>query len=232
MAASPEFIQEFLAETREGLERLDRELVALEADPAAISHCDQAFRILHTIKGNSGFLDFPRVGELAHAGEAVLQRLRASEISLDPTTGDVLFRLLDALRELMQRIEKTGSEGDDSFAAVRFELKRIAGLTKAAPETPTETLTKTAAAMEPPSQPLTSSTSQFGPLTTFQVGRGDAISESALQVHGELSGTSTTPRMTASRFNETVDHVPVPATTSASTSVSTGEPGGVSPRTS
>ncbi len=215
MAASPEFIQEFLAETREGLERLDRELVALEADPQAVRHCDQAFRILHTVKGNSGFLDFPRVGEMAHAGEAVLQRLRAGEIVLDPTIGDVLFRLLDALRELMRRIEKTGLEGDDSFAALRFELKRIAGLTKAAQEaSPLTTLT--------PPPPPSSPTSQSGPLTTIQVGPGDAISESALHAHAGLGGNSTAPGLSMSRFHETVDHVPISA----------GEPGGISPLTS
>ncbi|MCX7422176.1 MAG: chemotaxis protein CheA [Planctomycetia bacterium] len=212
MAASPEFIQEFLAETREGLERLDRELVALEADPKAIGHCDQAFRILHTIKGNSGFLDYPRVGEIAHAGEAVLQRLRSSEITLDPTIADVLFRLLDALRELMQRIETTGSEGDDSFAAVRFELKRIAGLTKTAPKSPTVTIVASAAATE---SPLPSPTSQPSRLTTIQVGPGDAISESALHAHGDLSGDSRAPGMSMSRFRETLDHVPIPAFASA-----------------
>ena len=205
MASSPEFIQEFLAETREGLERLDRELVALEADPSAVSHCDQAFRILHTVKGNAGFLDFQRVGEMAHAGEAVLQRLRSSELTLDPTIGDVLFRLLDALRELMQRIEKTSGEGDDSFAALRFELKRIAGQPKDAAPGPT---TKETASATPPdvAQKPASLTS---PLTTIQVGRGDAISESALQAHAELGGNSTAPGASISRFHETVDHVPV-----------------------
>lgn len=128
MAASAEFIKEFVAETREGLEQLNRDLVALESTPAATDRCDRAFRALHTIKGNAGFLDFQHIGELAHAGEAVLQRLRSGELTLNPSIGDVLFKLLDSLHEVLGRIERTGVEGDDTFQPLKSELRGIATL--------------------------------------------------------------------------------------------------------
>ena len=125
MAGSDEFTKEFLVESREGLDRLDNDLVALETDPRDIGRLDSAFRALHTIKGSAGFLDFPLVGEIAHAGEAVLQRLRSGELNINPTITDLLFQVLDAIRFLLGCIESTGNEGEDSFASLKDALRRV-----------------------------------------------------------------------------------------------------------
>jgi chemotaxis protein histidine kinase CheA len=82
MTQDDDFVKEFLLEGREGLDSLDRDLVALEENPQDAARFDSAFRSLHTIKGNSGFPDYHRLGELAHAGENVLQKMRAGEIEM------------------------------------------------------------------------------------------------------------------------------------------------------
>lgn len=79
MNQDQEQIREFVVECREGLDRMDSVLVALEATPGERTGLDIVFRTLHTIKGNCGFLNFPRLGAIAHAGESLLSKLFSSK---------------------------------------------------------------------------------------------------------------------------------------------------------
>jgi two-component system, chemotaxis family, sensor kinase CheA len=125
MSQPDDFITEFLIESREGLDQLDSDLVALEADPRETDRFDSAFRVLHTIKGNAGFLDFPKLGDLAHAGETLLSRLKSGERQVDSQVIDTLLKLLDTIRRILVTIELTGSEGDESFDKLADALKRM-----------------------------------------------------------------------------------------------------------
>jgi two-component system chemotaxis sensor kinase CheA len=71
-------LEEFLVDSHEGLDRLDRDFVALEHDPASPEALASAFRALHTIKGTCSFFGFRRLERVAHAGEALLAKLRPS----------------------------------------------------------------------------------------------------------------------------------------------------------
>ncbi|MBK8005990.1 MAG: Hpt domain-containing protein [Gemmatimonadetes bacterium] len=52
-----DIVKEFLVESSEGLDQLDRNLVALEQAPGETRPCSASiFRCIHTIKGTSGFL--------------------------------------------------------------------------------------------------------------------------------------------------------------------------------
>lgn len=126
MSQLDDFIKEFLVESREGLDRLDSDLVALEENPHDHARCDSAFRSLHTIKGNSGFLDFHRLGELAHVGENVLQLLRSGELQLDNVVIDALLELIDVLRQMLNHIASTKSEGSERYGNTEAKLRAIA----------------------------------------------------------------------------------------------------------
>jgi two-component system chemotaxis sensor kinase CheA len=72
-----DLLADFIAETREMLEASGGELVAWEADPADRARLDTIFRFVHTVKGNCGFFDFPRLAGLSHAAEDALADCRA-----------------------------------------------------------------------------------------------------------------------------------------------------------
>ncbi|MFZ0823309.1 MAG: Hpt domain-containing protein, partial [Terriglobales bacterium] len=57
-----EIVKEFLVESYENLDRLDRDLIALEKDPGNPEILASVFRTIHTIKGTSGFLAFHQLG--------------------------------------------------------------------------------------------------------------------------------------------------------------------------
>ena len=120
-----EIVQEFLVESYENLDQLDRDLVALEQDPSSRDRLGSIFRTIHTIKGTSGFLAFPKLERVTHVGESLLSRLRDGKLSLtaEMTTG--LLAMVDAVRGLLACIEATGLEGDADHTAVIAVLTRL-----------------------------------------------------------------------------------------------------------
>ena len=67
-----EIVAEFLVESHENLDQLDRDLVELERTPDSRELLSSIFRTIHTIKGTSGFLAFNRLEALTHVGENLL----------------------------------------------------------------------------------------------------------------------------------------------------------------
>jgi len=76
-------VKEFLVESYENLDRLDRDLIALEKDPGNPEILASVFRTIHTIKGTSGFLAFHQLGAVTHVGENLLARLRDGLLTLN-----------------------------------------------------------------------------------------------------------------------------------------------------
>jgi two-component system chemotaxis sensor kinase CheA len=111
-----EIVREFLVESYENLDQLDRDLVALEQEPDAHPLLQSIFRTIHTIKGTSGFLAFGKLEVLTHAGEGLLSRLRDGGLRLtqERTTG--LLQLVDAVRGILASIEATGREDERDYS--------------------------------------------------------------------------------------------------------------------
>jgi len=109
-------VREFLGESRENLDQIDVDLVALERNPDDSGIVARIFRAIHTIKGTCGFLGFSRLEAVSHAGENVLSALRDEEIASTPAMTTVLLAMVDMARGVLDQIESTGQEssGDDS----------------------------------------------------------------------------------------------------------------------
>ncbi|MFM7137607.1 MAG: chemotaxis protein CheA, partial [Planctomycetota bacterium] len=126
MGDNSEFIGEFLVESTENLDQLDRDLLALEAEPGDPQRLASIFRTVHTIKGNSGFFGFSKLGALAHSGEHLLGRLRDGKLSLDDRITGTLYSMVDAVRSILQAIEATGTEGEQDFRELSRQLAAVA----------------------------------------------------------------------------------------------------------
>ena len=132
MSDNREFIAEFLVESSENLDQLDKDLLALEADPADPQRLASVFRTVHTIKGNSGFFGFSKLGAIAHSGEHLLGKLRDGKLRLDDAVAAVLYAMVDAIRSILQAIETTGSEGDSDYRDLTRALAAVAEQPQAA----------------------------------------------------------------------------------------------------
>ncbi|MEV6629850.1 chemotaxis protein CheA [Actinoplanes sp. NPDC051470] len=107
-----EIVGEFLMESHENLDQIDRDLVELEQEPNSRDLISRIFRAIHTIKGTSGFLAFGRLETLAHAGESLLSKLRDGVMPVTPQTITTLLATIDGVRSLLAEIEANGNEGD------------------------------------------------------------------------------------------------------------------------
>ena len=115
-----ELLADFVAETREMLEQSGSELVAWEADPSDKKRIDTIFRFVHTVKGNCGFFDFPRLEQLSHAAEDALAECRAGRREPDSALVTAVLAIIDRISEMTDAIE-AGEDfpagGDDALIA-------------------------------------------------------------------------------------------------------------------
>jgi two-component system chemotaxis sensor kinase CheA len=100
-----DLIKDFIAETREMLESLSGEIVAWEAVPDDRARLDEIFRFVHTVKGNSGFFDLPRIRALSHAAEDSLSAVRSGARSADARLVSAVLAIIDRLAELVEALE-------------------------------------------------------------------------------------------------------------------------------
>ncbi len=125
-----EIIKDFLVESYENLDRLDRDLVNLESNPTDRQILASVFRTIHTIKGTAGFLAFPKLEKVTHVGENLLAKLRDGELTLNPEITTALLAMVDAVRSMLATIEAKGNEGernDDELVATLTRLLQPAG---------------------------------------------------------------------------------------------------------
>ena len=134
MSDNREFIEEFLVESGENLDQLDRDLLALEEQPDDPQRLASIFRTVHTIKGNSGFFGFSKLGALTHSGEHLLGRLRDGKLRLDDRVAGTLYSMVDAVRSILSSIETTGLEGENDFRDLSHQLAIAASSVEVAGE--------------------------------------------------------------------------------------------------
>ncbi|MGE0180027.1 MAG: chemotaxis protein CheA [Sphingomonas sp.] len=95
-------------------------IVAWEADPGDRDRLDEIFRFVHTVKGNCGFFDLPRLRQLSHAAEDALAEVRAGRRAADPDLVSAVLAVVDRIGELVLALETgeaVASEDDEQLVA-------------------------------------------------------------------------------------------------------------------
>ena len=125
MSEMDAIVKEFLLESNENLDRLDRDLIELEKDPTSQPMLAEIFRTIHSIKGATGFLGFVNLGEVTHAGESLLSRLRDGVLILNPEITSGLLSLVDSTRKMLSEIGETGEEGNADHTVLIERLRKL-----------------------------------------------------------------------------------------------------------
>mgnify|MGYP002136297655 CR=1 FL=1 len=141
-----EVLDQFVAESREGLELIGQRLLDVERDPGDTELINDLFRQVHTLKGNSGLFEFEPLERLAHAGEDVLERMRSGLLTITPAIADALLAAMDYAGELLDHIGAHGRLPDavdgrvqqlaDALRAEAGGAMKPADATEAAAEAP------------------------------------------------------------------------------------------------
>ncbi|MBI5587814.1 MAG: chemotaxis protein CheW [Deltaproteobacteria bacterium] len=135
----------YLQETGEHLKGVEKGLLTLEKDPVDAASVDALFRHYHSIKGMSASMGYDPLAKLAHAQEDLLDKIRQKKIPFSADIAGALLKCLDALRNLVARVEedipldvdispfvealKAAAEGSPSSAP-----KPVAAVEETAPE--------------------------------------------------------------------------------------------------
>ena len=120
-----EILQDFLVESFELIEQLDQDLVELESNPQDLELLNRIFRVAHTVKGASSFLNFDVLTHLTHHMEDILNKARHGELIITPDVMDVVLESIDLMKELLNVIRDTGADAgvDVTGCVVRLDAK-------------------------------------------------------------------------------------------------------------
>jgi len=105
-----EILEDFLVEAFELIEQLDQNLVELESNPDDLELLNSIFRVAHTIKGSSSFLNFDILTGLTHHMEDVLNKARHGDLKLTPEVMDVVLESIDLMKSLLHAIRDSGND--------------------------------------------------------------------------------------------------------------------------
>jgi two-component system, chemotaxis family, sensor kinase CheA len=122
---SPEALHEFLVESFDNVEQVERDLLSLERQPSSEAVLNSVFRSVHTIKGSAGFLGYTKLEKVTHVAENLLGSVRAGSLAFDSNVSERLLSTIDAIRGILKSIETEGTEGNDDFAQLIAELEEV-----------------------------------------------------------------------------------------------------------
>jgi len=100
-----EILEDFLVEAFELIEQMDQDLVELENNPEDLELLNSIFRVAHTVKGSSSFLNFDILTELTHHMEDVLNKARRDELKITAGVMDVILESVDMMKALLEGIQ-------------------------------------------------------------------------------------------------------------------------------
>jgi two-component system chemotaxis sensor kinase CheA len=120
-----DFIVDYLLEFQEGLAQFENELLELEKTPESSKILSSMFRIVHSLKGSSGFLGFSKMAKVAHEGEDLLGRLRDGRLRLTPQITSGLLAMVDGMRARLETIETTRAEDERDDSGLLALLRKL-----------------------------------------------------------------------------------------------------------
>ena len=122
-----EILQDFLVEAFELIEQLDQDLVELESSPEDLELLNRIFRVAHTVKGASSFLNFDVLTHLTHHMENILNKARHGELKITAEVMDVILESIDLMKALLERIRDTGADQGIDVSACVSRLDQAVG---------------------------------------------------------------------------------------------------------
>lgn len=120
-----QYLDIFLDETKEHLQNLNTQILALEQDSENMDTINEIFRAAHSLKGMAGTMGYKRMQTLTHDMENVFSEVRTGNIKVNAPMIDTLFQCLDALEDYLAYIQENADEGDNDNEPLIKELNRI-----------------------------------------------------------------------------------------------------------
>ncbi|MBK5941537.1 chemotaxis protein CheA [Halochromatium roseum] len=147
-------LEQFLSESRDAIQSIGEKLLQLETAPNDEALMGELFRLVHTLKGNSGLFELPEMIRVLHAAEDLMDTVRAGEASYSQDLADQLLEAMDFVSAVLDEIQQAGTDSLPADAERSAAALDLAGSLKqlkpekAQPETLTSTNPATDTATE------------------------------------------------------------------------------------
>lgn len=122
-------IKAFLAESYENINQIENDILDLEKASVSVDALSRIYRCLHTLKGNCGFLAFPKLESLAHAGESLLNQLRTGNLTINTEIATALLQTIDSIRKILTSIEANNNEGSENYSNLIQQISLLQSTT-------------------------------------------------------------------------------------------------------
>lgn len=106
---SEDMVSQFVSDTLDLLDTIENNLLMLEKEPNDFDTISAIFGAVHSIKGNSGFMGFEEIQEIAMETETILDSMRKKELEADATIISILLSNIETIRK---RVENIGNSGN------------------------------------------------------------------------------------------------------------------------
>ncbi len=101
-----QFYQSFFEESFELLEDFEKTLLEIDIDKYDVEQVNTIFRVIHSIKGNSGTFNFTAIRDFTHVLETYLNQVRNNNTRLTLNSVQVLLNSTDCLRVMLVELQK------------------------------------------------------------------------------------------------------------------------------
>lgn len=129
----PELYAEFVIEAREHLDAIEPVLLELELAPDDLGLLDRIFRPIRSLRGASGFFGLTRMNHMAAQGERILEAARAGQVRITPEVTDLILKISDALKEMLDSLHSTGTEGETDRSVLVERIQALLARGNATP---------------------------------------------------------------------------------------------------
>lgn len=103
-----QYLEMFIDESKEHLQAINENLLALENDPNDMNIVNEIFRSAHTLKGMSATMGYEDLANLTHKMENVLDAIRNHKVVVNSDILDVVFASVDDLEAMVNDIASGG----------------------------------------------------------------------------------------------------------------------------
>jgi len=121
-----EFLEVFLDEASEFLDKLDYLLPRLEKEPENEEVINEIFRIMHSLKGNAAIVGLSDLSEIAHKAEDLLDLVRTGKLKVNK---EIIFALFDVVSFISSYINalSAGKKPELDMASILKKLESLVG---------------------------------------------------------------------------------------------------------
>ncbi len=128
------FKKKFVEEAVDLIDGLEKTLLELEENPEDEAIVQKVFRVMHTLKGNSGMFGFEMIDSFTHEMETIYDLIRNKQLSVSREILDLTLAAVDHLKLLL---DEQNYSDPNVLANHNKLLSKVAALIQKDKETPT-----------------------------------------------------------------------------------------------